>query len=295
MDQRLNTAETVKQIELTIAARDGFPLAATRRTPAGPAKSTALIAPATAVPRGFYARFGTYLAERGFDVVDFDYRGVGGSRPKSLRGFPARMRDWAALDTTAAIDFTAAIEPGRPLVYVGHSFGGQALGLVPNNNKVSRALLIASQAGYWRLLTPASEQYRAYVMLRFVGPLLARTIGYLPGGIGLGDGLPRDVFLEWASWCLKPNYLFDDETLDSRANYPRYKGALRAVGLADDPWATPPAIARLLRGYTGTRPEHLTVEPRDAGASKIGHFNFFRPEFRDTLWHDAAEWLGRSG
>jgi predicted alpha/beta hydrolase len=24
---------------------------------------------------------------------------------------------------------------------------------------------------------------------------------------------------------------------------------------------------------------------------KIGHFGFFRPEHRDTLWRDAAEWL----
>jgi predicted alpha/beta hydrolase len=121
---------------------------------------------------------------------------------------------------------------------------------------------------------------------------MARTLGYLPAGVGLGEGVPRDVFLEWAGWCMKPGYLFDDETLASRTNYPRYRGALRAVGIADDPWATPPAIARLLQGYTGTRPEHLTVEPRDVGAAKIGHFNYFRSEFRDTLWKDAADWLG---
>ena len=29
-----------------------------------------------------------------------------------------------------------------------------------------------------------------------------------------------------------------------------------------------------------------------AGAAKIGHFNFFRADFRDTLWKDAADWLG---
>ncbi|MCC6948485.1 MAG: alpha/beta fold hydrolase [Bradyrhizobiaceae bacterium] len=294
MDQRLNTPEAVKQTELTIPARDGFPLAATRRSPAGTPIATALIAPATAVPRGFYGRFAAYLAEQGFDVLDFDYRGVGGSRPKSLRGFRGRMRDWAALDATAAVDFASGLNPEKPLVYVGHSFGGQALGLIPNNGKVHRALLVASQAGYWRYLTPASERYRAYIMLRFIGPLVARTVGYLPAGIGLGEGLPRDVFLEWAGWCLKPNYLFDDETLDARANYPHYKGALRAVGLADDPWATPPAIARLLQGYTGTKPEHITVEPNDADARRIGHFNYFRPEFRDTLWRDAAAWLQRS-
>jgi predicted alpha/beta hydrolase len=281
----------VKEEEPTIAARDGYSLGATRRRPDGEPAGTVLIAAATAVPAGFYRRFATYLAERGFDAVTFDYRGVGRSKPKSMHGFEARMRDWAELDTTAAVDFAAALNPGKPLLYVGHSFGGQALGLLPNNNKVDRALLVASQVGYWRYVAGASERYRVYVMLRFIGPTLARTLGYLPGGIGLGDGVPRGVFLEWASWCMKPGYLFDDHTLASLANYPKYRGALRAIGMADDPWATPPAIERLLQGYTGTKPEHITIEPRDVGAAKIGHFNFFRADFRDTLWKDAADWL----
>jgi len=282
----------VKEEELKIAARDGYPLAATRRRLDGSEPhATALIAPATAVPAGFYRRFATYLAERGFDTVVFDYRGVGGSQPRSRKGFDARMRDWADLDTVAAVDVAASLNPGKPLVYVGHSFGGQALGLLPNNNKVSRALLVASQAGYWRYLAGGYERYRAYAMLRFFGPAVVRTLGYLPAGIGLGDGVPRGVFLEWAGWCMKPGYLFDDETLASRANYPNYHGALRATGIADDPWATPRAIERLLQGYTGTKPEHITIEPREVGATKIGHFNFFRAEFRETLWKQAADWL----
>jgi predicted alpha/beta hydrolase len=291
MEQPQNTSATVKQSELTIAARDGYQLAATRRR-TGDSRATALIASATAVPRGFYGRFATFLAEHGFDTLTFDVRGIGGSRPKSLRGFSGRMRDWAALDVTPAVDFAAALNPGKPLVYVGHSFGGQALGLLPNNNKVSRALLVASQVGYWRYVVPAAERYRVYLLLRFIGPAIVRTLGYLPAGIGLGDGLPRDAFLEWAGWCLKPNYLFDDPTLDALANYPRYSGAMRAIGLADDPWATPPAIARLLQAYTGTKPEHLTLEPRAVGVSKIGHFGYFRQDTR-AAWSDAVHWLNQ--
>jgi predicted alpha/beta hydrolase len=29
----------------------------------------------------------------------------------------------------------------------------------------------------------------------------------------------------------------------------------------------------------------------DAGVAKIGHFGFFRPEHRDTLWRDAASFF----
>lgn len=281
----------VTETELSFPARDGHALAATLREPAQrDAKAFVLIGSATAVPRQFYGKFASYLAEAGFAALTFDYRGVGGSKPKSLRGFSARMRDWAALDLTAAVDFAAKQAAGRPLLLVGHSFGGQALGLVPNSQKISRALLVAAQVGYWRLFPPP-ENYRIYVRLRFVGPAVAHAFGYVPGWLGVGVDLPKGVFLEWAGWCMNSRYLFDDATLETRKNFPNYTGALRAIGLADDKWAPPAAVQLLLDGYTGTKPEHLTIAPADVGAAKIGHFGFFRAEHRDTLWKYAAEWL----
>jgi predicted alpha/beta hydrolase len=66
---------------------------------------------------------------------------------------------------------------------------------------------------------------------------------------------------------------------------------LRAICLADDPWATPAAVDLLLSGFTGTTPQRVDVQPRNVGARAIGHFGFFRPEHRTMLWRDAAEWL----
>jgi len=282
--------QPIAESDLTIHARDGYPLAATLRRPLSDPLAPVLIASATAVPRGYYGKFAAYLAERGFAVLTFDYRGVGGSRPKSLRGFSARMRDWAALDLAAMVDHAADIEPGKSLRYVGHSFGGQALGLLPNNQRVARALFAAAQIGYWRLF-PFPENYRIYTLMQLLAPPIARTFGYMPGKLGMGTDLPRDVFLEWAGWCGKPRYMFDDPTLDTLKNFPNYRGPLRAIGLADDKWAPPVAVAGLLAGYTGTKPEHLTIHPRDIGAQSIGHFGFFRSEFREKLWRPAADWL----
>ncbi len=279
------------ETDFRFAAADGYSLAATLRRPAaGPEKGFVLVASATAVPRQYYARFAGYLAARGFRVMTFDYRGIGGSRPRSLRGFECRMRDWAALDLSAAVDF-AAREAGAPLGYVGHSYGGQALGLLPNNQKVSRALFVAAQVGYWRLFPPP-ENWRVYFMLNVAGPLVAHTLGYVPGRLGVGEDLPKGVFLEWAGWCMKPNYLFDDETLDARKNFPNYHGALRSIGMADDAWAPPVAVGKLLAGYTGTAPEHVTIAPADIGEQKIGHFGYFRQQAGEKLWPAAADWLG---
>jgi len=278
--------------DTTIPARDGYPLAATVFTPDRAPKSTVLINAAAAVPRKIYRGFASYLAQHGFAALTYDYRGVAGSRPPSLRGFPARMRDWAALDAAAAIDHMRRVWPAADLKVVGHSFGGQAVGLMPNNSEISRALLVAAQAGYWRLFH-APEKYRVYLMMRFVGSPIAWTLGYVPGRLGIGEDLPRDVFLEWTRWVGQKRYFFDDPTLTALENFPRYRGKLRAISMTDDPWATEAAVNLLCTGFTGTAPERVDIRPRDVGAERIGHFGFFRPEHRDTLWRDAADWLAR--
>jgi predicted alpha/beta hydrolase len=51
----------------------------------------------------YYFRFVTFLFKAGFDVVTYDYRGVGESRPAALRGFVASLIDWGGLDFEAAL------------------------------------------------------------------------------------------------------------------------------------------------------------------------------------------------
>jgi predicted alpha/beta hydrolase len=288
--------------DITFPAADGYLLGATLFLPRGAKRHAVLINSATAVPRKFYRGFAGYLARRGCAVLTYDYRGTGDSRqkalvgynqPKSLVGFKASMSDWAALDVTSAVAWMRERYKTLPLNYVGHSFGGQALGLLPNNTEVSRALLIAAQAGYWKLMA-APERYRVYAMLNFVGAPLTRLLGYAPGWSGLGEDLPKNVFQEWVGWVMSPHYMFDDPKLSSLKNFPNYHRAMRALCLSDDPWATRAAVELLCAGFTSIKPEILTVTPADAGVAKIGHFGFFRPEHRDTLWRGAAEWIQAS-
>jgi len=50
-------------------------------------------------------------------------------------------------------------------------------------------------------------------------------------------------------------------------------------------------VELLCSGFSSIKPDILSIKPADAGATKIGHFGFFRPEHRDTLWRGGAEWL----
>lgn len=291
--------------DITFPAADGYLLGATLFLPRTGARHHAvLINSATAVPRKIYRGFARYLARRGCAVLTYDYRGIGDSRqhavtgynkPKSLVGFRATMSDWAALDVTAAVNWMRERYRNLPLNYVGHSFGGQALGLLANNSEVSRALLIAAQAGYWKLMA-SPERYRVFALLNLVGTPLTRMLGYAPAWSGLGEDLPKGVFQQWVRWVMSERYLFDDGELKAPlSNFANYKGPLRALCLADDPWATRPAVELLCSGFTSTKAEILTVTPADVGVTAIGHLGFFRPEHRDTLWRGAAEWMEAEG
>ena len=45
--------------------------------------------------------------------------------------------------------------------------------------------------------------------------------GYFPGELMGGEDMPGPAFLEWMGWCMKPEFLFDDETLPERRNFAR--------------------------------------------------------------------------
>lgn len=285
--------------DITFPAVDGYSLAATLFLPRGRKRGAVLINSATAVPREIYRGFASYLAGRGCAVLTYDYRGIGGSRqqsltgynkPRSLVGFDASMSKWAARDVTAAVAWMRGRYKELPLTYVGHAFGGQALGLLPNNAEVSRALLICAQAAYWKLMPPP-ERYRVFALMKFATLPVTKLLGYAPGKMGIGEDLPKGVVEEWSRWVMSPRYMFDDKALTTLGNFPNYTGALRALCFTDDKWAPRPAVELLCDGFTATKPDIITISPADVGVPSIGHRGFFKPEHRDTLWRGAAEWL----
>ncbi|HZW58727.1 MAG TPA: alpha/beta fold hydrolase [Woeseiaceae bacterium] len=267
-------------------AADGYRLAASLFG-AGDSDTVVLINPATAVPRHFYRRFARIVQARGWHAVTYDYRGIGGSKPPSLRGFAVRMRDWALLDMTAMVVWVSTTLSPRRLFVVGHSFGGQVTGLLENAARIDAMVGVSAQSGYWGV-QGGREPLKVRLIVTAVIPLLARLVGYFPWSwFASGADLPRGVALEWARWCRDPDYLLGDETLPL-ARYRAFTAAVLAYSIEDDDWGTQRAVDDMMRAYPNVERRHLRAA--DYGLARLGHTGYFR-EGSEALWREALDWL----
>jgi predicted alpha/beta hydrolase len=263
-----------------VTAADGQQIAARFFPPTGEAKGAVLVVPAMGVSQDYYEPFAHWLAQQGFTAATFDYRGTGRSRPSELRGFKADIFDWARLDCAAMIDAL----PQRPLYWIGHSLGGQILGLVPNRDRVSKAITVATGSGYWRENTPRIRPMAWWLWFVVTPPALALW-GYFPGKAlrKVGD-LPKGVMAQWRRWCLDPEYAVGAEGDAIRAQYAAVRTPIVSLSFADDEMMSL-RNTESIHGFYAAAPRKMKrIAPQDIGAPRLGHFGFFRSVFEASLW-----------
>jgi predicted alpha/beta hydrolase len=277
---------------LSIPALDGYRLAATLFLPTTADNGAVVqINGATGVRREYYRDYARYLAGRGFHVVTYNYRGIGDSRDIGWHGGEPAMLDWGEKDLAGVIDWVGREFPRRPLACVGHSGGGQWLGLARNNGRVTAQLAIASQSGYWRHYR-VRDWPRLLIIWYLLVPLATRLLGRFPGRLVGSEDLPKGVALEWARWCRNPHYISDRRGHPLREHFHAYRGRLRFYAIGDDGFFAPAGAVRALAAfYENAAVQILHVTPADYGLPAIGHFGFFRAGMAEQAWQQTADWL----
>ncbi|MHB8585867.1 MAG: alpha/beta hydrolase family protein [Thermoplasmatota archaeon] len=275
-------------------ATDGWVLAATRFLPPSgtPNRAAVVMCPATGVPRGYYRAFAEFLAGAGFHVVTFDVRGIGGSRPAKLRGMKATMSEWGRVDIASAIRFARSQWPDLPLLAIGHSSGGWLLPFAPNAGEIRGALFVASQDGYYRRW-PLLPRIGLGILWSTIVPASCTLMGRMPGRLAGSEDLPAGVAREWAKWCRRPEFIFGGPRgAEHAAAYAALRMPIVAYSFPDDSYAPGDSVDALIRRFTQARVTRRNPSPRELG-QPIGHFGFFRPRFRETLWAEAERFLIR--
>ncbi|CAN5312910.1 alpha/beta fold hydrolase [soil metagenome] len=274
----------------TITAADGYPLQASVFVPGQPNGRTVVVGSAMGVLQQYYYNFSEYLRGQGFHVVVFDYRGVGLSAPKRMKGFEAHLHQWGELDIEAALQYALHQLPTDTLLYMSHSVGGQVFGLAESNKHVQKVLMVASQSGYWNLWE-GYHKVRMFNISHLAIPSLTAMVGYLPAKkLGLFEDVPKGVANQWASWIRHPEYLFR-ESRPSLANFQNVTAPLRMISFSDDHFAPPQTVDNLATRYPNAAIERINYTPEQFGLKEVGHFNYFKRKYAEWFWEDALEWL----
>lgn len=278
------------KLTISLICKDGTRIGTTQFKPPQAAIGQILVAGATGVPQGFYQRFAEYATERGYVVRTLDYRGVGASAPKSLRGYRMNYLDWGRQDLAATLDDMETKHTSLPIYMMGHSYGGHGFGLMPNHHQVKKFYTFASGAG-WSGHMPKSERLRVWMLWNVIGPVSVPLLGYMHGKVIGGENLPRDVFYQWRRWCQYPHYFFDDPTTaPDLIHFSDVRTPICAANAYDDAWAMPTSRDHFFKGYKNAPFSSVDIDPSAFGARGIGHMGYFR-KGSETLWENALNWF----
>jgi predicted alpha/beta hydrolase len=259
-----------------VLADDGRELPVNVFEPAGQPTGITLVVPAMATPASYYRAFATWLAEQGLRAITFDYRDTDSAQ--AMKKSRTDVDRWAA--DVDAILANAAID-GLPVTWIGHSLGGQLLGLA-DHSKLDRAVTVASGNGYWRY-NAGSLRWATPVLWWIVAPATMNLFGYYAGSKirVLGD-VPSGVMRQWSRWCRHPNYLEADHP-DRSQRFASVNVPILSLSFTDDELLTKESIDSIHRWFTGTSVDRRHLSPADLGVDWMRHHGFFRPRHA-RLW-----------
>lgn len=236
-----------------------------------------LLCPATGIKQFFYFRFAKWLSAQGHDVLVFDYRGIGLSLRGRLKDSRATLAEWGQLDQVAALDWLLHRTGNAQVVLLGHSAGGQMLGLLPNHRCVARLVGVAASTGWFDGMRLAFR-LKARFGLRCLVPLGIWFKGYAPTSfIGLGEDLPAGVAQQWGQWCAAGGYA-TNAVRDSPGQdfHGQVSTPIVVLHAGDDDIATTATVADLLRTFPSAPKQARQVQPAQHGLKTLGHLDWFR-------------------
>lgn len=266
----------IDSYELTIMTERNHPLAATVYSPNNQTttevKVAVMIAPATGIKRQFYHNFASFLAEQGFGVITFDNEGISESLSTSVAKSDASLISWGRHDMPAVLDALQYEFADATYHLIGHSAGGQLIGLMPNYKAISSIFNVACSSGQIKNMDMPYKLKAMGFMDAFI-PLSNLVLGYTPTDkIGMGEPLPRGVARQWREWCNGAGYI---HTVLGKTIHHHFYDQITTpalwLGFSDDEIANSENIDDMIRVFPNMPVEKHYLNPKDLGVDCIGH------------------------
>ncbi len=279
--------------EIKITGEDGISIAGTLYR-SKKLKGAVMIAPATGIKRQFYHSFAGFLAQNGFAVITFDNRGIGDSKNDSINGINASLVNWGALDMTAVLETLKQQFPNTSYHLIGHSVGGQLVGLMKNSSELQSMFNYACSSGSLRNIKYPFK-LTSQVFINFFIPASNFLFGQTNSHwLKMGEPLPKLVASQWRKWCNGKGYV---ETDFGKSILNHYYNKLTLPSLwvhaNDDDIANIANVRDMVRVYSQLKPKITTLNPKKLGYKEIGHMKFFSSKKKE-LWKFALIWLNEN-
>lgn len=283
----------VNTSDISISCEDNYTLAGTLFTPDSPAKGAVLVSPATGIKRQFYANFAEYLAANGYGVLTFDNRGIGGSLQGHVKDSDASLQCWGEKDMPAALETLKRSFPDSKYHLVGHSAGGQLIGLMPNAKELSSVFNYACSSGRLFNMT-FINQIKAHFFMNFFIPVNNLLFGHTKSQwVGMGEPLPKHAARQWQKWCNGKGYV---KTAFGKTVHEHWYDELAMpslwVNAEDDYIANKKNVIDMISVFKKMPAKSMTLVAKKHDLKEIGHMKFFSRK-SNVLWPYALDWLNQ--
>lgn len=255
----------------------------------GPGDPVVVLLPALGVAAGYYGPFVDALAAEGVAALVADFPGQGVSRPVASRrndfGYAVVSDDVVAATVAVAQERYA----GRPLAFVGHSFGGQVamVHLATHTSAVGALVLIGSGSPYWKGFP---KRLRLLGQTQLLGAVAA-VRGHWPGHrLGFGGRQPRHLMREWARFARRGNLVVEHGGERREPDFSGVALPVLAVTLDNDELAPRGSVDNLVAKLTSAQVEHRFVaRPAGEAGPALDHFTWARHP--GAFAGDVAAWV----
>ena len=275
---------------LTIQCSDGYTLAGQLYSPRVDQHGiTVIVCPAIFVRQRFYASFAAYLAQKGFFAVTFANRGMGESLAAEAGGWDHQLKYWGERDLPAVMALARTTNPGHRLFVVGHSMGGQLVGLSPAVHGLDGIVTVAATDAWWgHWAFPTNLAILAWFGL---APLIGRALKAFPAdALNLGPDVASGLVRDWTRWGRHRCYI--NGPFGMHPCMGDYRGRVLAYSFTDDEQlGCGAAVEALHRRYLQADLELRRVDPEQLGLASLGHFGYFRQATGAKLWEQTVSWI----
>lgn len=254
---------------------------------AEPSTPLCLVLPALGIRAAYYARFAQALSARGLRVLTADFPGHGESALRAGRGSDWGYPDLIEVHAPALVAAARARFPAAPLVWIGHSLGGQVALLRAGQAPEEAAAVVVIASGSAHYACWSGRRRASLRITPRICEALSWPLGFFPGDrVGFGGREARSLIRDWARAARSGAYRWG--SFDGEAALPRWRGPTLAIPLLGDHWAPRSAMAHTL-DKTGAA---ITWQPwSDPAPPDHNHW----PREPEPPARFVAEWLTSAG